>query len=355
VSSLAGTEILRKGETFALNANAPTDPKITSNAAPDDYDKWVKTRANVLSDGQNQSLQYTNAPFSYGMSDLSSYGGWSFYPGFGYGWRPFGVLNGWAPFSAGQWSFYPGLGWTWLSFEPWGWVPYHFGQWEYSPVFGWLWLPGGYGYWSPAPVRWVALGNRVGWSPVNPVHLGTGHPVTGVPVIVGTKDLGKGGPNKVLTLEQAGGNLEVLSAPPLSNGKIATPAQLAALKSSGNSNAVRTSHHQVIEPGDARLVVPTAPNLVTLRSHTGLDAAQNGFANGAMTQGAIPLQPIAVNGAPPAPKMPHAPPPVRTQTTAAGGRPSGVGTGTKVAGHAAPRGTGTSTSVTSAPHVGKPR
>jgi len=355
VSSLAGTEILRKGETFALSANAPTDPKITSNAAPDDYDKWVKTRANVVSDGQNQSLQYTNAPFSYGMSDLSSYGGWSFYPGFGYGWRPFGVLNGWAPFSAGQWSFYPGLGWTWLSFEPWGWVPYHFGQWEYSPVFGWLWLPGGYGYWSPAPVRWVALGNRVGWSPVNPVQLGAAHPVTGVPVIVGTKDLGKGGPNKVLTLEQAGDKLEVLSAPPLSNGKIATPAQLTALQSSGNANAARTSHHRVIEPGDARLVVPTASNLVTLRSHTGLDAAQNGFANGAMTQGAIPVRPIAVNGAPPAPKMPHAPPPVRTQTTAAGGRPSGVGTGTRAAGHAAPRSTGTSTSVTSAPHVGKPR
>jgi hypothetical protein len=234
-------------------------------------------------------------------------------------------------------------------------VPYHFGQWEYSPVFGWLWLPGGYGYWSPAPVRWVALGNRVGWTPVNPVHLGAGHPVTGVPVIVGTKDLGKGGPNKVLTLEQAGGKLEVLSAPPLSNGKIATPAEMAALQSSGNANAARTSHHRVVERGDARLVVPTALNLVTLRSHTGLDAAQNGFANGAMTQGAIPAQPIAVNGAPPAPKMPHAPPPVRTQTTAAGGRPSGVGTGTRVAGHTAPRSTGTSTSVTSAPHVGKPR
>src|SRR4029077_19793167 len=80
VSSLAGTEIVRKGETLALNASALTDPKISSNTAPDDYDKWVKSRTSVLSDGQNQSLQYTNAPFSYGMSDLSSYGGWSFYP-----------------------------------------------------------------------------------------------------------------------------------------------------------------------------------------------------------------------------------------------------------------------------------
>ena len=122
INSLAGTKLLHKGEMFTLNASAPTDAKIASNPASDDYDRWVKGRASLLSDGQNQSLQYTNAPFSYGMSDLSSYGGWSFYPGFGYGWRPFGVLNGWAPFSAGQWSFYPGLGWTWLSYEPWGWM-----------------------------------------------------------------------------------------------------------------------------------------------------------------------------------------------------------------------------------------
>ena len=352
VSSLAGTQAVRKGETLALNATAPTDAKITSNAAPDDYDKWVKARANVVADGQTQSLQYTNAPFSYGMADLSSYGGWSFYPGFGYGWRPFGVLNGWAPFSAGQWSFYPGLGWTWLSFEPWGWVPYHFGQWEYSPVFGWLWLPGGYGYWSPAPVRWVNLGNRVGWTPVNPVHLGA-RPATNVPVIVGTKDLGKGGPNKVLTLEQAGGKMEVLPAPPLSNGKIATPAELAALQSKSSANAAPTSHHRLVERGDARLVVPTASSLTTLRSSTGVDAAKNGFANGATPQGAISAQPIALNGAPPAPKLPRTPPPVRTQSTAAGGRHTGGSSGGHVSAPAAGR--STSTSVRSAPHVGKPR
>ncbi|HYL68841.1 MAG TPA: DUF6600 domain-containing protein [Candidatus Limnocylindria bacterium] len=353
VSSLAGTEIVRKGETFALNANAPTDPRITSNAAPDDYDKWVRSRLSVVSDGQNQSLQYTNAPFSYGLSDLSSYGGWSFYPGFGYGWRPFGVLNGWAPFSAGQWSFYPGLGWTWLSFEPWGWVPYHFGQWEYSPVFGWLWLPGGYGYWSPAPVQWVALGNRVGWSPVNPVRLGTSLPVTGVPVIVGTKDLGKGGPNKILTLDQAGDRLQILSTPPLSNGKIATPAEMAALQSSANSKAPRTSHHRVVEPGDARLVVPTASSLMALRSPSGASAAQNGFVNSAARQGAISAQPIALNGAPPAPRMPHTLPPVRTQTIATGLQSGGAVTRARISGPAPAR--STSTSVTSAPHVGRPR
>jgi hypothetical protein len=355
VSSLTGEKIVRKGETLALNANSPTNPKITSNAAPDDLDKWVKSRANVLSDGQNQSLQYTNAPFSYGMSDLSSYGGWSFYPGFGYGWRPFGVLNGWAPFSGGQWSFYPGLGWTWLSSEPWGWVPYHFGQWNYSPVFGWLWLPGGYGFWSPAPVQWVSLGNHVGWSPVNPVHTGVKHPGFGAPVIVATKDLGKGGVNKVLTIQQAGEKLEPLSAPPLSNGKIATPAELAAMQSSGNSSATRASHHKQIQLGGERVAVPTASNLAGLRSGAGFDAAQNRFVAGAATQGAIPVQPIALNGAPPAMKMPHTPPPVRTRTATAGGQSGRIGTGTRAGGASTSRGTGTGSTSVPAPHISRPR
>ncbi|MGH9714471.1 MAG: DUF6600 domain-containing protein [Candidatus Acidiferrales bacterium] len=355
VASLAGNEIVRKGETLALNANTPTVPKITSNTAPDDLDKWVKSRASVLSDGQKQTLEYTNAPFSYGMSDLSSYGGWSFYPGFGYGWWPFGVLNGWAPFSGGQWSFYPGLGWTWLSSEPWGWVPYHFGQWEYSPVFGWLWLPGGYGFWSPAPVQWVSIGNRIGWSPVDPVVSGAKRPVSGSPVIVATKDLGNGGPNKVLTLEQAGEKLERPSAPPLSNGRIATPAELAALQSRGNAEAVRTSHHKLIQPGNERVVVPTASNLAALHSGVGFDAAQNRFVAGAATQGAIPVQPIALNGAPPAMKMPRTPPPARTQTMAAGGRTGGVGTGTHVSGASTSRGMGAHSTSTPTPHISRPR
>jgi hypothetical protein len=351
ISSLAGTQIVHKGETFALNANAPSNPKITSNAAPDDYDKWVKTRSNVLSDGQNQSLQYTNAPFSYGMADLSSYGGWSFYPGFGYGWQPYGVLNGWAPFSAGQWSFYPGVGWTWLSSEPWGWMPYHFGQWNYSPVFGWLWLPGGYGYWSPAPVQWVALGNRIGWSPVNPLQVGATRSVAGVPVIVATKDLGKGGPNKVMTLAQAGDKLGVLSSPPLSNGKIATPAELVAMQSGGNTATKPTSHHRLVEPGAARVVVPTASSLTALSSNSALHAAPNGYVNSASTQGAMPAQPIALNGAPPSPRMPHTPPPVRMQSSAVGAQRTGVGTGTRTAGPAVGRRTGASAPAMSAPHI----
>jgi hypothetical protein len=356
INSLAGAKLLHKGEMFTLNASAPADAKISSNAAPDDYDKWVKGRANLLSDGQSQSLQYTNAPFTYGMSDLSSYGSWSSYPGFGYGWRPFGVTNGWAPFSAGQWSFYPGLGWTWLSSEPWGWMPYHFGQWNYSPVFGWLWMPGGFGYFSPAPVQWVTLGNRIGWSPINPVQLGATHPVAGAPVIVATKDLGKGGPNKVMALEQAGDKLQVLSAPPLSNGKIPTPAEMAALHSPSNAAAKPSNHHHLLESGGGSMVVPTAGSLAALRSSSALPAAQNGFVNGATPQGAIPAQPVALNGAPPAPKMPRGLPPVNLQAASAGGQHSGTTARTHGSVPASTRGAGTGSSVSAAPHIAvKPR
>jgi len=353
VSSLAGTKDLRKGETLAVNANTPTDAKISSNISPDNWDRWVKSRFSLLSEGQNQSLQYTNAPFSYGMADLSSYGDWSFYPGFGYGWQPYGVTNGWAPFSGGQWSFYPGLGWTWLSSEPWGWVPYHFGQWEYSPVFGWLWLPGGYGFWSPAPVQWFGLGNRIGWAPVNPVRLGAVHATASVPVVVASKDLGKGGANKVMSAEQADEKLQSLSAAPLSNGRIATPAELAALQSSAIGGSAPAGHHKVLLPGEAQLVVPTAANLEALRSGVAFDAAQRRFVSASPSnlvggKNVAPPQPLALNGAPRALKMPTALPPIRTAMGAAGS--PGAGSGMRASVPSLSRGTGATSSAVSASH-----
>jgi hypothetical protein len=352
VSSLAGTKDLRKGETLYVNASAPADDKITSNASPDDWDKWVKSRSSALTDGQNQSLQYTNAPFGYGMEDLSSYGSWSFFPGFGYGWQPFGVLNGWAPFSAGQWSFYPGMGWTWLSFEPWGWVPYHFGAWAYSPVFGWMWLPSDYGFWSPAPVQWFAVGNRIGWAPVNPVRLGAVHAGASTPVVLASKDLGKGGANKVLTPELAGEKLQTLSAAPLSNGKIATPAELAELQAKSAANAAPPGYHRGLQTGGARLVVPTASNLEMLRSGVTFDSTQSRFVNAAAGKGIAAAQPVALNGAPRALKMPASLPPIRFETAAAGR--GGEGYGMRAPGHSSPsRGTGATPSVVSAPHVSR--
>ena len=290
VDSLAGKKDLEHGKTFSINSKKPDDAAVKQNTKPDDWDKWVTSRSTLLESGQNQTAQHTNAPFSYGMADLSSYGSWSFFPGFGYGWQPFAISSGWAPFSAGQWDFYQGLGWTWLSTEPWGWVPYHFGQWAYSPAFGWMWTPGGYGFWSSAPVQWMTVGKRVGWVPANAIRSASSSTsATGVPVVVATKDLGKGGTNHILTPQQAARKAELITADPRASGAATAPV-----------------------PGTARFVVPTAANLESLHGGVSFDTQQRRFVNAVVASSTPPLHPVAVNGMPPARKLSPSLPPART-------------------------------------------
>src|SRR6185437_14801580 len=115
----AGAKTLVKGQTLAYKSKMETST-ITANPKADAWDRWVNGREQNLQVETTQSLSYANAPFSYGMSDLSAYGGWNYFAGYGYGWQPFGMTAGWTPFSMGQWASYPGLGWTWISSEPWG-------------------------------------------------------------------------------------------------------------------------------------------------------------------------------------------------------------------------------------------
>jgi uncharacterized protein DUF6600 len=293
VSSPAGPKTLAKGESFTLDANAAAQASITRNRAADAWDRWVDTRANAISNGQAQTLQYANTNIGYGMDDLSTYGSWGFFPGIGYGWQPFGIGAGWAPFCSGRWGFYPGFGWTWISSEPWGWVPYHFGGWSFSPVFGWVWMPGGFGYWSPAPVQWVNVGNRIGWVPLahtNSPALHAGAVATSTPVVLSTKDLGKGGVNKAVTQQEIGSRMELLSAAPAGRGKFAS----------------RT----------AGLVAPTASSQRALRTESGFHAGSGPILNGAAA-GAAPVL-MASNGAPPARKNLPGPPPLRYSSAFSG-------------------------------------
>jgi hypothetical protein len=161
-----GTQNLDKGQTFFLGVHKPQQSGIKPTPKTDEWDKFVTERSNYIDSRTAQSAQYTNAPFSYGMADLSAFGGWTFVPGMGYAWQPNGVGAGWMPFADGSMMFFNGFGWTWVSAEPWGWVPYHFGQWAYAAPYGWMWMPGNYGQWAPAPVNWVSVGNKVGWTPV---------------------------------------------------------------------------------------------------------------------------------------------------------------------------------------------
>jgi hypothetical protein len=295
VESGSGPKDVMKGETFSLDSNAPDLASVKPNPAEDTWDRWVSSRESILASGQNQSLQYTNAPFTYGMADLASYGGWNFMPGCGYGWQPYGMSAGWMPFMDGTWMYYPSFGWSWVSYEPWGWVPYHFGGWTNCNGFGWAWMPGGYGFWSPGMVNWFGVGGgRVGWIPLPPRHPVRVNPVTlEKSVIVSTKNLGKDGRNEILFPAKIGNKLEARSAPPLSNGKF-----------TGLGSA----------PG-RMAVVPTASNLGTLRAS--LVAAP--LALDVIHSATTPRLKL-VNSARPAPKVPHSTPPQRTYTYAQGTR-----------------------------------
>lgn len=251
------TEAVAKGHMFvAQREKKNQEAALLPSPATDDWDRWVNGRLNAETVAENQAALSANSPFTYGMADLSEYGSWSFFPGYGYGWQPFGMNAGWAPYMDGQWMYYPTFGWTWLSAEPWGWVPYHFGGWEYSPAFGWMWMPGSYGTWTAAPVEWYGFGNRIGWAPrgVNVPHPGS----AASPVVVSTKTLGKEGRNRVYSASEVSANMQSLrmrslDGEPAQNGK-AWPV-----------GAVR--------PSSARVVVPTAGTLGALRAGLAANAA----------------------------------------------------------------------------------
>ena len=247
----AGAKTLVKGQTLAYKSKMETSA-ISANPKADAWDRWVNSREQNLQIETAQSLSYADAPFSYGMSDLSAYGGWNYFAGYGYGWQPFGMTAGWAPFSMGQWASYPGLGWTWISFEPWGWVPYHFGDWMFSAAYGWMWFPDNFGFWDPAPVNWYGVGNQVAWSPRT--GIGARMPTTPrILILSGSKSIGNMSSVRIMT---AGGNIRTIQAlpgAPLENGRV---PRLGGAASATNHSAPMQS---------PRAFVPTAPSMAHLQ------------------------------------------------------------------------------------------
>jgi len=171
VSSRAGTNKVTKNRSLIYRATEPDRVEVVRSDNPDEWDRWVANRDETVQSATNASLSYFNSSDRYGIADLTSYGAWNYYPGYGNCWQPYGVGFGWAPFTRGQWIFYPGLGWTWVSYERWGWWPYHSGQWLFLAGTGWLWSPGGgrcHRCWDPAPVHWVDNRGVIGWVPRSP-------------------------------------------------------------------------------------------------------------------------------------------------------------------------------------------
>lgn len=254
VSSLtgsAGATTLVKGQTLAYKSKTET-ATIIANPKADAWDRWVNGREQNLQVETAQSLSYANAPFNYGMSDLSAYGAWNYFAGYGYGWQPFGMTTGWAPFSMGQWASYPGLGWTWISSEPWGWVPYHFGDWMFSPVYGWMWFPDNFGFWDPAPVNWYGFGNQVAWSPRT--GIGARMPTTPrILIMSGSKSIGN--MSSVRIVAAGGGNRPIQALPggPLENGRVPRFGEVPSA----------TNHSAPMQ--NPRAIVPTAPSMARLQ------------------------------------------------------------------------------------------
>lgn len=101
--------------------------------------------------------------------DLSPYGRWVDYPGYGFVWSP-SVIDFQPYYSNGFWAS-TNMGWNWNSGYSWGWAPFHYGRWFYETGYGWMWLPG---YeWAPAWVAWRNNASYYGWAPLGPgMHLG---------------------------------------------------------------------------------------------------------------------------------------------------------------------------------------
>lgn len=165
VSSPYGQQTLTRNMVVDIRPGTAQAFNVTTGITKDAWDQWVDQREDQMAVVRNSPAPNGAGSNTYGWNDLSNYGDWSYFPGYGYGWIPSAAF-GWSPYSAGQWCWYPSFGYTWISFEPWGWLPYHFGGWQFYPGMGWAWFPGSFGAWSPANVAWWQGAGGVGWSPL---------------------------------------------------------------------------------------------------------------------------------------------------------------------------------------------
>jgi hypothetical protein len=322
VDTPSGTQTVAKGRTLLYSGNG--EIRLDRNPAADDWDRWVSSLENNQNSTSAQSQQYANAPFQYGLSDLSTLGYWSNYPGYGNCWQPYGVGVGWAPFSSGRWIFFPLIGWTWVSNERWGWVPYHFGRWVQTANHGWAWMPGNYNYWNPAPVNFLRVGGRIAWRPIqDPVGPGR-HPVSTSPgpIVVGpSRKLGGRGGVRVMSGVPGNQQVQVLTAPPSPKGKFPketfspakAPVSVAPAATPVAAAGATPGTAPVASAGGGRALVPMSPatprGAVTPRSGIVFDPVERRFVNDNSREARAPAASAtpAAPGAPAAPASPLSP------------------------------------------------
>lgn len=114
---------------------------------------------------QTQAPAPADITYQTFYDELSPYGTWIDYPGYGHVWNP-GVTGDFRPYATNGYWLYSTEGWAWQSNYNWGWAPFHYGRWLYDDMYGWLWVPG---YdWSPAWVTWGSVDNYYAWAPLMP-------------------------------------------------------------------------------------------------------------------------------------------------------------------------------------------
>jgi hypothetical protein len=128
---------------------------------------------------QEASAQQGDVSFGVFYNELSPYGQWVDYPGYGYVWIP-SAGSDFAPYSTNGYWIWTDYGWTWVSGYSWGWAPFHYGRWDYDDSYGWFWVPDN--EWGPSWVNWRRADGYYGWSPMRPgislsVSFGSGYTV----------------------------------------------------------------------------------------------------------------------------------------------------------------------------------
>ena len=126
-----------------------------------------RTSVNVQYNSNEEA--HVNVGYETFYHELSPYGRWIDYPGYGYVWIPYAEA-GFRPYATGGHWVFTDYGWTWVSTYSWGWAPFHYGRWLYEDGYGWIWVPGH--EWAPAWVTWGSSGEYYGWAPLAPgIHV----------------------------------------------------------------------------------------------------------------------------------------------------------------------------------------
>jgi FecR protein len=151
IDAPSGDVNVNRKETATFHLADERPPSVMNEVASDPFDSWDKDAASYHSRTAAMSA-FGNAPYAYGLNDMSYYGSFADVGGCGMMWSPYFASAGWDPYSNGAWAYYAGAGYSWVSPYPWGWTPYHYGSWSFCPGAGWGWMPGG---------NWNGLGNNI--------------------------------------------------------------------------------------------------------------------------------------------------------------------------------------------------